>query len=98
MSSGKQARQRRRMVKAMAAAGLETGLAEQLYDNQIEPQLRAEELQAEGLDIQTDFVDIRPDAEGFEVTCLGCGRTAKLPYELPAGKAAICPSCLRDRR
>lgn len=70
MSSGKQARQRRRMVKAMAAAGLETGLAEQLYDNQIEPQLRAEELQAEGRDIQTDFVNIRPDAEGFEVTCL----------------------------
>lgn len=44
--------------------------------------------------IEIAFVDVRPDAEGFEVRCYGCQRVAKLPFD-PGTTVGQCPRCRR---
>jgi CxxC-x17-CxxC domain-containing protein len=65
---------------------------------QIEPQLQAQALREQGVDIDVAFVNTNPEREGFEVSCGGCGRKAKLPFEPPPGKVALCPDCMRAGR
>jgi hypothetical protein len=36
--------------------------------------------------------------EGYEVTCIGCGHTAKLRFPLPEGNQALRPDCMRTGR
>lgn len=98
MASGKQARRQRRAaaLAALTTHGVEPGLAAHMYDNQIEPQITAGELRTLGLDIDTAMVSVDPGAGGHEISCLGCGATARLPYPLPEGKQAICPACQRS--
>jgi CxxC-x17-CxxC domain-containing protein len=97
LGSGKRARERRRaFIAALTSAGIGHNLAEHMHDNQVEPQLRAAELRTRGLDVTTAMVDTTPGAQGFEVACAGCGRTARLPFEPPPGKAVVCPRCQRD--
>lgn len=58
-----------------------------------------ERLLTAGADADVVQVNINPtEVEGFLVTCLGCGRTARLPFALPAGKVVMCPTCVRDLR
>lgn len=85
-------------VEDLQAAGLEPGMAEHVYDNQIYPQLQAEHARAHGIDMEAAFVKTTPGAPGYPVTCHGCGATATLPTPLPAGKAAMCPRCMREGR
>jgi CxxC-x17-CxxC domain-containing protein len=67
-------------------------MAKHIAENQIAPQLRAKEL---GFDVA--FVNTNLASKGFEVTCYGCGRKAKLPFEVPAGKAVLCPACIKEK-
>jgi CxxC-x17-CxxC domain-containing protein len=74
------------------------GLAEHVYDRQIVPQDAAAEARAAGLDIDTTFVNVDPQAQGHTVTCVGCGRTAVMPFAPPPGKVVICPDCIKNRK
>lgn len=69
-------------------------LVEHMLHNQVEPHLRADKLRAAGVNIDVQMVSTDPDADGFEVTCGGCGRTARMPFEPPAGRVALCPRCI----
>ena len=66
-----------------------------MIDNQIDPQRRAQALRDQGVNVDVAFVSVKPDAEGYPVTCAECGRTATLPSPMPAGKVAVCPPCMR---
>ncbi len=69
-------------------------LARHVVDNQIEPQLAAERARESGIDVEAVFVSNNPDAEGFTLTCTGCGRTATLPFD-PGKKVGLCPACVK---
>jgi Fe-S cluster biogenesis protein NfuA len=67
-------------------------LLRHVIERQVVPALRAEELGGE-----TRFVNTDPDAEGVEVACQGCGRTARMydvTVEEAAAKVILCPDCL----
>lgn len=100
--SGRRARAQRRaaIVEALETGlGVDAEIAAHMYDNQIRPQERVAEARADGLDVDVGLVNTTPGAEGYLVTCLGCGRTATLPYAPPAGKdKALCPDCQRGWR
>ena len=68
-----------------------------VIDNQVLPQIFASEMAMRGVKIDVEMVNTRPDAEGFKISCVQCGRTARLPFELPKGKLALCPPCVRAR-
>lgn len=68
-------------------------LARHIVERQIEPQIAARKLHEQGIDVGVEFVSTHPDAEGFTVTCHGCGRTAKLPFD-PGTKVGLCPDCI----
>ncbi len=58
-----------------------------------------EEMRARGHTVDVADVNVDPEAtEGFPVTCVDCGRTARLPFEPPEGMLALCPNCMRARR
>lgn len=76
-------------------APLEERLA-QMVNNQVAPQLAAKGLRERGIPVETAFVSTNPEAEGWELTCLDCGRTAKLSFD-PGRKVGLCPSCQRRR-
>lgn len=75
-----------------------------LLEKQMEPQLRAEELRRQGVDVDDVLVDTGAEdlGEGWvEVTCVMCRRGARIPIdamsELRSGDAVvICPNCMRD--
>lgn len=46
-----------------------------------------------GGDIVRVDVDLDPEAPGFDVECLDCGRRAKMEDD-PGGRGALCPGCL----
>jgi hypothetical protein len=69
-------------------------LAQHVVENQIMPQLAAEEMREQGLDVEIGFVNTNPNAQGFTVTCYGCQKTAKLPFD-PGTKVGLCPACAR---
>lgn len=71
-------------------------LVEHMIDRQVMPQLIAEDLRSKGVRIDVAMANTSPDAEGYEVTCRGCGRTARLAEEPPAGVAVLCPLCVRQ--
>ena len=73
-------------------------LLKHMIERQVEPQIWAEEMRERGHQVDVELVNTRPDAEGFEIACLDCGRTARLPFEVPEGKKALCPDCIRARR
>lgn len=95
----------RRMTVAPAAvresvSGMESenaaAVVRHIVDNQIKPQLLADELRAEGVvDVESFLVSTDPGAIGFEVRCVRCGRTARMASKPPEGKQPICPPCLR---
>lgn len=97
--SGKRARQRRREALVEGLRELvDEDLARHLVKNQLEPQFLADDLRRQGHDVDVSLVNVSPNAEdGFEVSCVGCGRTARMPFEPPAGKVVLCPRCQRDR-
>jgi hypothetical protein len=70
-------------------------LVEKMIVNQLEPQERARELRARGIDARVALVNVAADAEGYRVTCVGCKRTATIPTPLPPGRAVLCPRCQR---
>lgn len=73
-------------------------LVRAIVDNQIAPRLAAEELRREGHDVALVGVDVTPGAsEGYEVTCVSCGKTGRMPFKPPEGKGGMCPSCLAAR-
>lgn len=86
---------RRSRRKALDAA---EELVEHIIANQIEPQLRVEELRSQGIDVSTAMVSTRADDDGYEVACHFCERKARLPFQPPPGKALMCPDCMRARR
>jgi CxxC-x17-CxxC domain-containing protein len=90
--------QRRRLRRLLIGEGIAPELAERMLRQQLDPQLLAQHAREEGVDIDAAFVTTNPEHNGFEVTCRGCGRTAKLPFQLPAGKVALCPDCMRAGR
>jgi rRNA maturation endonuclease Nob1 len=49
---------------------------------------------ADMLGIKSSIVDDAPDAEGFEVTCIGCGKKAKTMDKELVKNGAVCPECL----
>lgn len=68
-----------------------------IVENQIMPQLVAARLRDEGADVDLAHVNVDSDATGgYEITCVGCGRIGRVPFQLPAGKAALCPQCMRN--
>lgn len=73
-------------------------LAQHIIDTQINPQVKARELQDDGVNADTQFVYTGPDAlDGHvEVTCAVCRRTAQLTaaYAPPAGTVIVCPRCI----
>lgn len=87
-----------RRLRRLLAHRYGPDLAEHMVRQQLEPQLLAEQARADGIDLDTVFVNTGPEAEGYEVTCNGCGRTAKLPFPVPEGKVALCPDCMRAGR
>ncbi len=68
-------------------------LVDRIIANQVAPQLFAERLRQEGVEAVAGLVDTRPDAQGWTLTCFGCGRTAKLPYD-PGTSKGLCPQCI----
>lgn len=62
---------------------------------QIEPHLIAADLTAKGIDVESVIVDVSPDAVGFPVTCVKCGRTAMLNRD-PGVKVGLCPDCIGE--
>lgn len=71
------------------------GLTAHVIRNQVEPQVFAAEMHMRGVQVDTALVSTDPQAEGFEISCWNCGSTARVPVELPKGKAAMCPECVR---
>lgn len=71
-------------------------MADHMIRNQIEPELIAQQMRGEGYDVETSFVNTNPEAQGYRVTCSGCGRVATLPTPIPEGRAALCPNCIRE--
>lgn len=59
-------------------------------NNFVAPQLRAEEIGVESAIVRLN----NPDAPGFDVTCGGCGMSAKSPVD-PGDNVPICPRCAR---
>jgi hypothetical protein len=71
-----------------------TELADHITDKQVVPQRKADALREAGENVDIEFVTTRPGAQGYTVTCFGCGRTAKAARPTPAGQVALCPTCL----
>jgi CxxC-x17-CxxC domain-containing protein len=65
---------------------------------QLEPQLLAERVPDQRVNMDVAFVTTDPEREGYEVTCGGCERTAKLPFEPPEGMVLLGPDCMRAGR
>ena len=82
------------MVSRRAKRREAKALADHMIENQVEPQLAAQRLRKQGVDIDVAFADLRPDAKGWKVTCIDCGDTATLPFD-PGAKVAMCPRCMR---
>lgn len=97
--SGRRARAQRRaaIVEALETGlGVDAEIAAHMYDKQILPQERMEQMRADGLDVHVGLVNTTPGVEGYPVTCVGCGATATLPAPQPAGKSdGLCPDCQR---
>lgn len=91
MGEAKRRQQYRRALEEQT--GADAGLIDHMLDRQVAPQVRARELRALGLDVGATFVSTDPAAAGYEVTCEGCGRTARMASPLPAGVVARCPDC-----
>jgi hypothetical protein len=72
-------------------------VVEHMLENQIKPQLIAKDLASRGFAVDVQMANTAPDAQGFEVTCSGCGRTARVPVD-PGRAVAMCPSCMRGQR
>lgn len=70
-------------------------LIKHMIEKQVVPQLKAEELRAEGHKVEVAFVSTAPDAVGFDVECAGCGRKARLPFD-PGPKVGLCPNCIPE--
>lgn len=67
-----------------------------MAENQVQPQLAAHDMRAEGHDVDVVFVSTGENAKGTRITCVLCGRTAMLPSSVtvPEGKQPICPLCI----
>lgn len=93
---GEAKRKRDASIRALAdQVGGDVGLAKHMYDQQIRPQRVVQELREQGHDVDVTFVNVDPDAAGVTVSCMDCGRTAKMPFAPPAGKVVMCPDCQR---
>lgn len=75
-------------------AGGDEDLVQRMMERQIEPQVRADALRDEGMDVSVAMVNTDPGADGFLVQCVGCGREARLPFD-PGSKVVMCPQCQR---
>ena len=97
--TGRSARQRRAATirRIQMLAGVDRSLAEHLVDRQVEPQRLAHALREQGRDVDVALVNVSASTSGFQVTCVGCGTTGRLPFELPAGKVLMCPDCQRGK-
>lgn len=85
-------------VKALQdrVPGVDTELAEHMYDRQIVPQRRAAELRKQGMDVEVALVNTSADAKGgWKVKCYGCGQVATLGFD-PGTDSALCPDCQRN--
>lgn len=74
---------------------LDRDLVEHMVNQQIDPQLRAERLRQEGLNVEVAMVNTDPDAGGMEVECVRCHRKAHMPFTSLEFMAVMCPTCVR---
>lgn len=89
---------RAQMIAIFTTVTGDPELAAHMYDKQLLPQRLIHELRAEGQDISATLVNTNPEAPGFEVSCICCGRTAKLPFEPPKDRVVMCPTCQAEGR
>lgn len=92
--AGLTARQRRRMRSVKALRSLFGDAAEHVVDNLLEPRVIADELRAEGHDVDVALANTKATTGGYKITCIYCGRTARL-LEDPGQRVALCPACMR---
>lgn len=64
-----------------------------VIENQLLPQLIAAHLRGEGEDIKIAAIDTTITEGGYPIECSGCGRTARVPHEVPEGVTVLCPQC-----
>lgn len=94
---GEAKRRKEALIRALeVTAGVSREEAERMYERQIVPQDRVRELQQQGHDIDVGLVNVSPDAKGYTITCLGCGRTGRMPRKPPVS-TALCPDCAKER-
>lgn len=75
--------------RALLGIGVAPGLVEFMIEQQLRPQLLADEL-----GVPTAFVNVDPTARGgYPIVCVGCGATARSPLPVPPEAAPMCPRC-----
>lgn len=91
-------RRRQRTIQLLEQVTQDHELATHMHDKQIAPQNAVDEMRAEGKDVDVAFVNTSPDAAGFLIHCVECGRSARTPVAPPTDAVVLCPECVQLHR